>query len=253
MKKIIMVTDLTRMSKLNVCVAGYTDDGLCIRPVLPHGPLKEKWLWPDADGNKEAIIRPFAVIEIDVLDRRPAVIPPHTEDWPLRTFQRTHHRLLTDDQRRTLLDRTLSGNVEAIFGAPLHGDVRGYVTAGEGLRSLGTIAPKSIRKVHFDEKYGTYRLDFVDYADNQYDLAVNDMAFRDYLHYSRIKTGKSPHELAEELTSHLKPKPVYLRIGLARHFPEQPDRCYLQITGVYSFPDYLEGRCFADFAIEGDS
>jgi hypothetical protein len=44
---------------------------------------------------------------------------------------------------------------------------------------------------------------------------------------------------------------VYLRIGLARHWHpdhEQPkNRCYLQITGVYTFPDYLGGRCFADF------
>jgi hypothetical protein len=26
-----------------------------------------------------------------------------------------------------------------------------------------------------------------------------------------------------------------------------PDRCYLQVNGVYSDPDYLGGRCFADF------
>jgi len=30
------------MSKLNVCVAGYTEDGVCIRPVLPRGPLNGK-------------------------------------------------------------------------------------------------------------------------------------------------------------------------------------------------------------------
>jgi len=40
---------------------------------------------------------------------------------------------------------------------------------------------------------------------------------------------------------------VYLRIGLARHWKRFPDRCFLQITGVYSFPDYLGGRCHADF------
>jgi len=35
---------------------------------------------------------------------------------------------------------------------------------------------------------------------------------------------------------------------LARGWERYPDRCYVQITGVYSFPDYLSGRCFADFA-----
>jgi hypothetical protein len=23
--------------------------------------------------------------------------------------------------------------------------------------------------------------------------------------------------------------------------------CYLQVNGIYTFPDYLEGKCFADF------
>jgi len=41
---------------------------------------------------------------------------------------------------------------------------------------------------------------------------------------------------------------VFLRIGLARGWDMYPDRCFLQITGIYSFPDYLDGRTFADFA-----
>jgi hypothetical protein len=40
---------------------------------------------------------------------------------------------------------------------------------------------------------------------------------------------------------------LYLRIGLARGWDEQPDRCYLQITGIYTFPDYLAGKTFDDF------
>jgi hypothetical protein len=40
-----------------------------------------------------------------------------------------------------------------------------------------------------------------------------------------------------------------LRIGLARLWEKFPDRCYLQITGIYTFPDYLRGRTFTDFVI----
>lgn len=41
---------------------------------------------------------------------------------------------------------------------------------------------------------------------------------------------------------------VYLRVGLARGFGDaEVRRCHLQINGVYAFPDYLGGRCFADF------
>ena len=40
---------------------------------------------------------------------------------------------------------------------------------------------------------------------------------------------------------------VFLRLGLTRPWEEHPDRCQLQVNGVYTFPDYLDGRCFADF------
>lgn len=49
--------------------------------------------------------------------------------------------------------------------------------------------------------------------------------------------------MAEKQTS----SQVYLRIGLARGWKKYPDRCFLQITGVYTFPDYLDGKIFADF------
>jgi hypothetical protein len=28
-----------------------------------------------------------------------------------------------------------------------------------------------------------------------------------------------------------------------------PDRCYLQVTGIYSFPDHLSGRIWADLEL----
>jgi hypothetical protein len=37
------------------------------------------------------------------------------------------------------------------------------------------------------------------------------------------------------------------KIGLARGWDEHPARCYLQITGVYTFPDFLKSKTFADF------
>jgi len=34
-KKSLVITDVTRMQEGRVCVAGYDNDGNCIRPVLP--------------------------------------------------------------------------------------------------------------------------------------------------------------------------------------------------------------------------
>ncbi len=55
-----------------------------------------------------------------------------------------------------------------------------------------------------------------------------------------------PDRIAAFVTERLVNSEVFLRIGLARGWKKYPDRCYLQITGVYVFPDYLHGRCFAD-------
>jgi hypothetical protein len=58
-----------------------------------------------------------------------------------------------------------------------------------------------------------------------------------------------PARVAEVVTQVLSQRSaVFLRIGLSRGWDRHPDRCYLQVTGVYSFPDYLQGRCFADLA-----
>ena len=77
---------------------------------------------------------------------------------------------------------------------------------------------------------------------------MTDLAFRHYLTHLVTVEGRSPEECAAELTATLQTTRVYVRIGLARRWERFPERCYLQITGVYSFPDYLGGRCFADFA-----
>lgn len=51
------------------------------------------------------------------------------------------------------------------------------------------------------------------------------------------------------LSDILAQRDLLLRVGLARGWAEFPDRCYLQVTGVCTFPDYLDGRCFADLAL----
>lgn len=53
---------------------------------------------------------------------------------------------------------------------------------------------------------------------------------------------RTPTHIARDLTHLLQAREVFLHIGLARGWKEHPDRCYLQITGIYTFPDYLEGR-----------
>lgn len=39
---------------------------------------------------------------------------------------------------------------------------------------------------------------------------------------------------------------IYIRLGLTRPWGD-PEVCWTQVTGIYTFPDYLEGKTFADF------
>ena len=243
----VTITDLTRMQGDHICVAGYLRDGTCIRPLFPRKkPLTESWVWL----KDQVVIRPFAEVELDLQEHTPH--PPHTEDYVVSP---THYRLfrhLDTGRRLALLRKIEDPSVDSIFGAKIHSDNGWYLTAGQGTRSLGTVRPDEIEKVGYaprDNNRWDYRIAFKDAAGAQYRLAVTDLAFRCYLDHARLREMYQPEEIARHISDTLRSSEIYLRIGLARGWDKHPDRCHLQITGVYSFPDYLGGKCFADFGM----
>lgn len=249
MKTQITITDLTRMGRNRICVAGYTSDRTCVRPELPQGNPSEDWL--AKAGRIE--IRPFAIVEMDLLKQ--VSKPPHTEDWVVGPDRRLVGMLATE-QRKAFLVGTCSGGVDSMFGADVcrTSGGSGYVRFGTGARSLGTIEPSGIHEVMFaeqqkdtGERKWDYRLEFTDSKSARYRLAVVDLAFRGFLDHSRDRLRVTPMDAAQRLLAGLNKSRVFLRIGLARKWPETSESCYLQVTGVHTFPDYLEGRCFADF------
>ncbi len=243
MKTLLTITDVTRMSGTNVCVAGYTPEGQCVRPVLRWGAVQEDWLLDD----KQVVVRPFAIIEFDLQKHTPEA--PHTEDWIFNPNFRAPRGMMMVQQQRALLTKTAHIAIQDIFGATIHAKPGRYVMSGEGTCSLGTVQPKYIARVEFVSERSSYRILFIDRAEQWWHLTVVDLSFRQFARYLTVVKGVAPDEVAEDLTSSLRKRYVFLRIGLSRGWKEYPDRCFLQITGVYSFPDYLEGRCFADFRL----
>ena len=240
MKTQMVITDLTRMYRGRVCIAGYDKERRCIRPQLPPPGIPELSL--ELDGK--AIIYPFAVIELDLLEPRPQ--PPHTEDINFDPYSVQYLRPATN--REKVLSWSLYGNVGDIFEQPVQDDFGFYVLCGQGPRSLGTIRPKIITKVIYgpdDRGNWDYRLQFVDQASGFYRLKIVDLTWHYYCDSLR-GPDSDPAAIAEKLTQILRGSQVYLRIGLARGWKEFPDRCYLQITGIYTFPDYLNGQTFLD-------
>jgi hypothetical protein len=241
-RTLIVITDLTRMHRGMVCIAGYDKDRRCIRPIQPPPGIPENALF---SREKQPIIHPFAVVEFEFLKPEPQ--PPHTEDVYYLSVSPRFIRPAKDPQK--VLEWTLSSDVQAIFEQPIHSDFGYYVLEGQGPRSLGTVRPQHITKVGYEPEPGgawDYRLWFDDAQGDSYRLKITDLSWQYYCHSQRSEQ-RQPAQIALDLTHTLQTREVYLRIGLARGWKEHPERCYLQITGIYTFPDYLEGKTFAAF------
>jgi hypothetical protein len=240
MKTRLIITDLTRMYQGRVCIAGYDENHVCIRPVSPQIGIPEKILVRD----HKPVVYPFALIELDLL--RPKPQPPHTEDYDFDPESLIHIQPIAD--RRRVLKWSLFKSVEEVFGQPIHHGPGSYVMDCQGRRSLGTIKPEQILEAKYTqdgEGAWDYRLEFDDAKNNRCRLKITDLTWQ---YYCRSLRGEDhdPEKIAAELTERLKKAEVYLRIGLARGWEKFPDRCYLQITGIYTFPDYLVGKNFYD-------
>ena len=242
----LVITDLTRMQRGRVCIAGYDQNRRAIRPVLPPPGIPESGLFKDA----QPVIFPFALVAFDLLEPHPQ--PPHTED--VFYLPESPQRIRTVQSREAVLAWSEFPDVQAIFGQPVLAGPGFYVLDCQGERSLGTIRPKKIQQVLYAPGEETdawdYRLAFEDALGRAYRLKITDLTWQYYCQSLRGETH-DPQRIAAELTQALQERQVYLRIGLARGWAKFPERCFLQINGVYTFPDYLEGKTFADFLSRG--
>jgi hypothetical protein len=245
----LIVTDITRMSGARVCVAGVNEEGRTIRPVFEHGGIMEDWLYEKG----KCTVRPFAKITLNLIENRPQ--PPHTEDWVIRGEKICPCMMLGLNERRILLQKICDPSVAEIFGAEVHHDQGHFILSGEGKRSLGTIRVHTVQDLKHSCYNGKwdYRLSFEDSAGGTYRLAITDLALRYYVDYLRQQEMLTCEEIEKQLTKQFRGSAMFLRIGLARGWEKFPDRCYLQITGIYNFPDYLSGKCFADYRPQPDN
>ncbi len=242
MKTRLVITDLTRMYHQNVCIAGYTEERHCIRPVSTGGGIAEATLYFD----HKAILYPFSEIDIDLL--KPKGQPPHIEDWTFNPWSLRFIRQV--ESREEVLKWSLYDSVQAIFEQKILTDPGYYVLSCQGPRSLGTLMPSRVLDVRYEpgaEGNWDYRLAFTDQTGTTYRLKIVDLTWQYYCDSLRDEVTM-PKEIASQISKDFEQRKVYLRIGLARGWKKFPERCYLQITGIYTFPDYLEGRNFSHFS-----
>lgn len=244
-RQTIVITDLTQMPEGDqVCVVGISENGECIRPVC-EGGFQKRYLYV----GKNVVIRPRARIEFDFTEAK--IEPPHIED---RTFDPSfiiNHGLCSNADWESILRNSSYARVEDIYNGFLQDGK--WVKPGSPTRSIATLSKASTANVQVPEWEGKlrYRLSFRDVTGHLFDCAVSDLAFRELI-YKEVKKNNHPRsDVSRELTGILKRVDlIYLRLGLARPFKKSTadePRCYLQVTSVHTFPDYLHGKTFADF------
>jgi len=243
MRQKIVITDLTRMFLDRVCVAGIDRQWNCVRAEIQDG-IHEYMLYRDY----QPVIRPRAVVELELSPMR-NLTRPHIEDhrWTANS-DITLDYLLDDERWHNLLERTAYQRVEDVFGID-HLHIRRNIKVGTGERSLGTLRPRTIERLHVREhprrqfQYQS-RLVFTDITRRDFDAPINDLNLLHYVDWLHWVEGLSLEAIGEQLTQVLQSYDTWLRIGLTRAYEGW---CWLQVSGVYTFPDYLNGQCYANF------
>lgn len=244
----LIVTDVTQMGGSRICIGAISENWETIRPVLPYPGIDDSFLY----FEDQKVIRPFSRITLELFNHTED--PPHTEDWGFDPEIRDYRGELPEEHRINFFERILDPSVESIFGTKIHEEKnRFFIKYGTGVRSLGTIKVKELDEINIINSFGIYwySISFRDNSGKQYCMNITELSFRYYVkHLIRQGYNYFP-KISEMIEEKLVNCDIYLRIGLGRRWhPDnsQPkNRCYLFITGLYSFPDYLEGKCFADF------
>lgn len=242
MIKRVRITDLTRMSPPRVCIAGYDEDNICVRPVLRYEQIVE-----DDLNTATGLITPFAEVEYDLTPAPGAA--PHVEDQVYAPQSVKWVRALSEHERYNLLRATALPRVEEAFGAPLV-NIGGYfVRMGSGLRSLVAIHLRHAPTVQLLEQSGhtKWRLTFRDSANHEYNLPITDLTWHYFAAVQRQYGGNDCKALEGRLNRLLVQSDHFLRLGLTREFPSGSHQCWLQVNGIYTFPDYLDGYTFAEY------
>ena len=240
MRKTLIITDVTEMRDDEVCVAGIDEDGICVRPVVPGG-VRLHHLY----NQGSAVVVPGRKVELELFDAGGKA--PHVEDERLLPSSIVDRGLCTTPEWESVLASSCAANVSAMFDG--HLTEGRYVPPGSGTRSLGTIRDVKVEYVSVSDEPDRrrYRMSFRDGAKSRYlRVPVNDLTFRTMMSRSLDAIG-DPVEVEESLMEALHSVDrIYLRVGLTRPWGD-PEVCWTQVTGIYTFPDYLEGKTFADF------
>jgi hypothetical protein len=236
----LVVAVVTDMQEPRVCVACLTSDGHWVRPGPPFGTLTE-----DRIASGKSFLSPGDVIRLRFTPKRPAE-PPHTEDCVCDMPSHERMGALEPAEFRDALGTSLVASVADGFGGHLVGRA---VPPGASCSSLVTVrASSAIVRVDYQ---GTpkFRLHLNDGREWRREIPVRDLRLMRYLGHRNARGAEvETHVLNARLKT---AKETIVCLGLTRPWarPGEEPRCWLQVNGVFTFPeDFLAGHQWHEFA-----
>jgi hypothetical protein len=230
----IIITDLTRFSRQDiVCIAGIDPKtNECIRP-LPY--------LASTDCRRLNIL-PGAILEGNFVPRPCSV--PHTED---RCYQGqlTFNGPCSTEKFKAILKATESPNVQEGFSVQIPVGQKYIPSNTPPQKSIVTISvnPQEVSIVPDSFNPGKIKVIFTDRSKREFRyLSITDLGFYNYAEKSK---GDNFANLNNFIHSQSE---VFIRVGLSREYKSQDGRngFWLQVNGVYLFPEYLEEiRCYS--------
>lgn len=235
----IIVTDLTRFKNPDiVCLAGVDPDTRkCIRPMLSN---QNKFEYLPFEVVKQYKIVPGSVLEGDFSQIASANVP-HIED---HSFGDRLNMLGPSSaaEFERILDETSVATIRSGFGS--EPDRRLYEIAKPPSLSIITLKlthPRTQFRLTVETNYGDpkFKAHVIDGSGYEIKwLPVTDLGFSDHL--GRIRVADPS---LSGLNAFLQSQAVlYLRLGLTRAYAPDPSRngYWVQVNGIYSFPNYRE-------------
>jgi hypothetical protein len=189
------------------------------------------------------MIRPRSVVRLFLKPERNPV-PPHNEDHLWINFKSAEFlREASLKNWYSILQSVSQESVEDIFEVPLERNRN--IPAGSGTISLGTLQSPTIKEITYRGRpdRNQLRLTFYDGTGIRYDLPITDL---NLISYVECLNRTMSLEFILHILSHqfTQADHIWLRLGLTRPFEGW---CWVQVNGIVTIPDYLNGNSYAYF------
>lgn len=219
----ILITDVTRMRRPNICVAGYAGG----RTYRLDSPSPTEGTLASSGG-----LRPGDLVDV-FWRARPDIKPPHVEDgeWRLSSLRRV--RRISPESLTRFLEEHAAASVRHAFGEPKLTGKGGNPAfpSGQGDRSLASVLAHNVR---VRIQYNRPRVDFADASDSWKNLPFEDLMIHQHLDACVHCQSRTEQMLTGEFDC----ERAVLRVGLGRPFAsdDHPAACWLQVNGIYPLP-----------------